>query len=790
MAARRWFQLLVVAGLLALFVWRELAAVRADGVTLDEPVHLAYGEQALRQGTFERARDLFNSKAPVSVLNALPVVLAERGMGGGALGGEARLRLARLPTVALAALLGWLVWLWAVELFGAGGGALALFLYTFCPNVLAHGHLVTTDVATALGMFGATYAFWRYRRRRGASRLAVAALAFGAAQLTKATAIFLAPIFVLIVLAEWVGVWLAVRRGRHAVAGAAASAAGPGPAADRGGAVRSAGDTGAASTAGTAGVAAAIATAADDSAAAGGTAEAVGSGEPGRRRNLMAAARRGVITAAALVAGCLVMINLGFLGERTLTPLARYAAVSRPFQALARLPVLRALPLPVPLPYVEGLDMVARDTHAGSPIYLHGRHSLHGFPEYFLVAMAVKMPAGTLGLLALALWLWASGRRRAPGAEAYLVVPALFLLAYVSLALEQQVGLRYLLPAFPFLFVFTARVAASAPAPRHSAARREAAAGEPAANRRQDGPGRAESSLAGWGLTILTGLLAGWTAVSSLAVHPRYIPYFNELAGGSPRGYRWLADSNLDWGQDGAYMHGDYARTSPVRLWFDPTGPIAGRIAVGLSSLVEDPHNAWLREHFRPSATPRDSWAVFDVSEADLERCCAGMERAWPLPGDAGNLAPAGLAVGAAEGLEVRLLGRLNDGMLGANTDRDAARSAPSPRPVRAWFGIAWLRPQRLGRVVAHPAFLSRGPDWRRFLATDYVWQWWDGSRWQDLPGTRVSGNRQARIEHRFPPVETTAVRLVVARQLNAHGTESEPDVFRAACLEVAAFPP
>jgi hypothetical protein len=575
----------------------------------------------------------------------------------------------------------------------------------------------------------------------------VAALAFGAAQLTKATAIFLAPIFVLIVLAEWVGGRLAARRGGEPEPGAEGTG---------GDLARSAGPRGAASAAGAAGAAGTTGAAGAEIAAD--VAVGPGPGEPGRRWTV-AGARRGAMTAAALVAGCLVMINLGFLGERTLTPLARYAPVSPPFQALARLPVLRQMPLPVPLPYVEGLDMVARDTHTGSPIYLHGRYSLHGFPEYFLVAMAVKMPAGTLGLLALALWLAASGRRRAPGAEACLAVPILFLLAYVSLALELQVGLRYLLPAFPFLFVFIARVVAWRPAAR-------------------------------WGPAVLIGLLAGWTGISSLAAHPRYIPYFNELAGGSPQGYRWLADSNLDWGQDGAYMHGDYARTSPVRLWFDPTGPIAGRIAVGLSSLLEDPHNAWLREHFRPAATPRDSWAVFDVSEADLERCCAGMERAWPLPGDAGNLAPAGLAVGAAEGLEVRLLGRLNDGMLGANTDRDAARSAPSPRPVRAWFGIAWQRPQRLGRVVAHPAFLSRGPEWRRFLATDYVWQWWDGSRWQDLPGTRVSGNRQARIEHRFPPVETTAVRLVVARQLNAHGTESEPDVFRAACLEVAAFPP
>jgi hypothetical protein len=33
-------------------------------------------------------------------------------------------------------------------------------------------------------------------------------------------------------------------------------------------------------------------------------------------------------------------------------------------------------------------------------------------------------------------------------------------------------------------------------------------------------------------------------------IHPHYMAYFNELAGGPANGYKLLVDSNLDWGQD------------------------------------------------------------------------------------------------------------------------------------------------------------------------------------------------------------------------------------------------
>jgi hypothetical protein len=734
MTKRRLLEALLVGACLALFAWRELAAIRADGTTVDEPAHLGYGERGLTRGTFERDNEMLNSKMPVSVLNALPVAAAERlGVSPGYPG---RFQLARLPTVALGLLLGWLVWHWGRALFAAGGGMLALFLYTFCPNVLAHSHLVTTDLATALGMFAATYAFWRYRQRPGGWRLAAAAAAFGAAQLTKVTALFLVPIFLLIVLIELVRDRLGGARRRDAEVAAKAA---------KGVAAR-----GSERTVGTA-------PAVGDGAAAKGVERATGP-----RRFLGA-----LLPAAALLAGALVALNLGFAGEKTLTPLSRYAPVSRPFRALAAAPLLRDVPIPVPLPYMTGLDMVARDVRSGAASYLHGRFSPHGFWDYYLVALLIKVPIGTLALLVLAAWLAVTGRVRVADAEAFLLVPPAFLLAYLSFAFDLQIGLRYLLPALPFLFVFAGRAAAWRPV--------------------RDGGAPSPSLRRPLSPRVAVGLLAACTAASSLAAHPRYIPYFNELIGGQRNGYHWLADSNVDWGQDNRYVREVVARRGPVRIWVEPEGPIAGRIAVGLSPLVQ--RHAWLRDNFRPAALIHGSWAIFDVTAEQIERCCADRPQAWTVPDPDGNLAPAGRPIGGSD-RGVRFLERLNDGMLGANSDWDAARSAPAGESVQAWFGIEWDQPQRIGRVAAYPGYLSRGPEARRFLALDYVLQWWDGHAWNDLPGTRVAGNRRVHVEHAFAPVRTTRLRLLIERERNRQGTETTPGEFRAACLEIAVYPP
>lgn len=100
---------------------------------------------------------------------------------------------ARLATLLLGVLLGGLIFLWSRSLFGAWGGVLSLSLYAFCPNMLAHASLATTDLAAAFFATLAMFALHRYGRRPGTWRLLAAGAALGLAVLTKFTNLLLLP---------------------------------------------------------------------------------------------------------------------------------------------------------------------------------------------------------------------------------------------------------------------------------------------------------------------------------------------------------------------------------------------------------------------------------------------------------------------------------------------------------------------------------------------------------------------------------------------------------------------
>ncbi len=81
--------------------------------------------------------------------------------------------------------------LWAHRLYGIASGVLAGALWAFCPNILAHGHLITPDVgAASLGAL-ANYLFWRWLRESTWKRAAFVGVVLGLAELTKMTWIVL-----------------------------------------------------------------------------------------------------------------------------------------------------------------------------------------------------------------------------------------------------------------------------------------------------------------------------------------------------------------------------------------------------------------------------------------------------------------------------------------------------------------------------------------------------------------------------------------------------------------------
>jgi len=176
-----------------------------------------------------------------------------------------------------------------------------------------------------------------------------------------------------------------------------------------------------------------------------------------------------------------------------------------------------------PLIYLHDLSTIYTTNDSSWVYYLHGQFRDGRFPEYFAVALAVK--TSLVGLAAMAGGLLTAGVaavRREPQwrDDQYLWLPALFWFGVHS-ALALDLGVRYLLPVYPLLFVLAGGIV----------------------------PALRRTRLRAWAPALALVLIGGQTA-TALAAYPDYLPFFNHLAGGKEGGIRWLDDSNLDWGQD------------------------------------------------------------------------------------------------------------------------------------------------------------------------------------------------------------------------------------------------
>ncbi|TDD35878.1 phospholipid carrier-dependent glycosyltransferase [Actinomadura sp. KC06] len=122
---------------------------------------------------------------------------------------------ARLPVVVLTLLFGLVVFAFARDLTGSGGGLVALALYAFSPDVIAHGSLATLDVPMAGFLLTSAWLLWRARLRPRLC-LPLAGAALGAAVATKMSALPAVPVLLALVV---VSVWSA--RGHRVMDGVA-----------------------------------------------------------------------------------------------------------------------------------------------------------------------------------------------------------------------------------------------------------------------------------------------------------------------------------------------------------------------------------------------------------------------------------------------------------------------------------------------------------------------------------------------------------------------------------------
>lgn len=110
------------------------------------------------------------------------------------------LRLMRFPVILLAIFFGALFWRWTERHFGRRVAGLALFFYAFSPTFIAHSRFVTTDLGAAFGFFIGVASFLRFLKHPSRKNILIAGLAFGIAELLKFSLILLLPIYGILLL--------------------------------------------------------------------------------------------------------------------------------------------------------------------------------------------------------------------------------------------------------------------------------------------------------------------------------------------------------------------------------------------------------------------------------------------------------------------------------------------------------------------------------------------------------------------------------------------------------------
>lgn len=459
----------------------SIASFQQKSPTVDEPVHLLSGYAALKWGDFR-----VNPEHPplAKMLAAIPLLfldikdprrsapewdlIPERGptelrtvsVAARMLfvdnDAEALFFYAKLMMIGMAALLGLFVYKWSKDLFGLGAAMASLFIYAFDPNVLAHSRLIHTDLPFTAVFFIGTYYFWRAITCLRLADLLLSWFFFGLAAITK----FAYPAMFL--------VWGALGLARICSIAPLE----------------------------------------------------VRMGTPKRIDGRWPKTRYILLVFAGALAAAYVFIwaayefrfdaipggNMRLAIEQELSQLSYGDAV---FSYLLQ---HRLFPEAWLYGQIYVLNRLSRTS------YLLGQISTGGSWLYFPIAFAVKTPVPTLLLILGAAALCCYNHRRRANSSFFLIAPAVYFL--LAMASGINIGLRHILPVYPFLFVVCGKGAQALWRSERFAPR-----------------------------AALFALLS-WLCLSSVTTFPHYLAFFNELAGGPKNGHKILLESNLDWGQD------------------------------------------------------------------------------------------------------------------------------------------------------------------------------------------------------------------------------------------------
>ena len=417
----------------------------------------------------------------------------------------------------------WICHRWANELYGQSAGLFAATLWAFSPSVLAYGHLIVPDMgATAFGL-AANYCFWKWLGSSTWKRTVGLGVMLGLTWLCKTTWLNLLVLWPVL----WIG-WRGMGRLKlndrprfcagHFVGSALRTVLSRFKKT-----VRSADPTRIAHSQ--------LVNEVPTRAASPCHGREGGPEKPSFWRE-------GSRLAVTFLIACWV-VNLGCGFEGSFKPLGDFNFLSQSLGGTNAFEregqtvenrftgtFLGHIPVPVPENYLQGIDFIKMEYERKYWSFFRGEVKFGRWWNFYLFAMLVKEPEGTWVLGMLAVGVSIAARKvygRVPLRNTMvLLTPAVAIIVLVSSQTGFSHSLRYVLPAFPFLFIWISKLAGS-------------------------------FTLQGWGNRIIAGLTGSalcWSTISSLMVVPHSLMYFNQMSGGPKGGYKLLGSSCTDWGQD------------------------------------------------------------------------------------------------------------------------------------------------------------------------------------------------------------------------------------------------
>lgn len=395
----------------------------------------------------------------------------------------------RLPIIIISIILGIVLFVWTKELGGTLAGLFAVLLYTADPNIIAHNHYVTTDIGIAAFIFFAFYFFVRFLKNPSLENIIVAGIFLGLAELSKFSAVLLFPIFGLFVILY-----------------------------------------------------------------------ALTKQSPKNTQNKSSFKTRVFLRYclgfAGIIAVCFALIwslyawnTFNMPAEKTILNANQVFNGDKSVQILARniIHTLSASEFLRPFShYFLGVFMVFARVAGGNTHYFLGTVSAQASQWYFPIVFLLKETLPFLFLLIFTSFyaLFLLGKTISCNKKSfssfvslfihsfqnkpaqYLAIFFILFYSYLSITGNLTIGFRHLFPILPFLYMLIAKTIFDF------------------LKRRENEP--LTHKMLSWMLGVLMFIIA---AIPALA-YPRYLSYFNPVTGGNKNGYKYVTDSNYDWGQD------------------------------------------------------------------------------------------------------------------------------------------------------------------------------------------------------------------------------------------------